>query len=350
MIKRYLILTCLVLTIFLASAQNTEQDSTAVLPDTDLAIDTSIDYDELFSEMELFLDSILAPRSFFLANLSFNNGYFYSFNRTTNRIEMRESYIMSPGLGYYSKSGLGLTISGNAVNDGQQLNLYQMSISPSFDYLKNRKLAAGISYMRYITKESLPFYISPLQNEIYGYFVWRKSWLQPGINVNYGWGNKTEYRKREILYRKLVANAVARGTIRVIDTVSVLITNKQSIVDFTTAASLRHDFYWLNIFSDKDHIRVSPMLSLNAGTQRFGYNQTTGTYTGVTRATLAYNTGTKSISMVEKFKLLSLSMYLRTEYSIGKFFIQPQVIVDYYFPANDDNLTTMFSLNTGFMF
>ena len=51
-----------------------------------------------------------------------------------------------------------------------------------------------------------------------------------------------------------------------------------------------------------------------------------------------------------KFQPLSLTLFLRAEYSIGKFFIQPQFAMDYYFPAKSNNFSTLFSVNTGFMF
>jgi len=43
-------------------------------------------------------------------------------------------------------------------------------------------------------------------------------------------------------------------------------------------------------------------------------------------------------------------MFLRGEYSIGKFFIQPQFTMDYYFPASSGNFTSIFSINIGCMF
>jgi len=158
-----------------------------------------------------------------------------------------------------------------------------------------------------------------------------------------------------------VADAVTRKSLRLLrslrdllDTTSILTsiltTNKQSIVDFTVTGSVRHDFYWLDIFSNKDYIKLSPLLSLSAGTQRFGFNRTSATYSGIKRASLSYSTETKNISLENKFKILSCSLYLRGEYSIGKFFLQPQLIFDYYFPATEDNLSAQFSLNAGFMF
>jgi len=43
-------------------------------------------------------------------------------------------------------------------------------------------------------------------------------------------------------------------------------------------------------------------------------------------------------------------MYLRGEYSIGKFFFQPQLVLDYYFPADTQNFNALFTVNAGFFF
>ena len=45
-----------------------------------------------------------------------------------------------------------------------------------------------------------------------------------------------------------------------------------------------------------------------------------------------------------------LREFLKTEYSKGKFFIQPQVLFDYYFPAKEGNFSTAFLLNAGVIF
>lgn len=349
MIKRYLIITCIVLSSWLAYSQAVTRDSIPPVADNDLGID-SIDYDELFNELGFFLDSILSPRSFFTASLSVNQGSFSFISG--GRVSIQKRNIWTPGLGYYSKRGLGISVTGNVINDGRKWNLYQASVSPSYDYLKNRNIATGVSYLRYFTKDSLPFYTSPLQNEIYGYFLWRKPWLQPGVTVNYGWGSRTEYKKIEKQYEWLLADAVRRRLLRrLLDSAYVINTaNRQSIVDITVSGSLRHDFYWLKVFSDKDYIRLTPLLLMNAGTQKFGFNQTTTTYFGTARTGLLYNTGTREKTFIQDFKVLSLSLYLRGEYTLGKFFLQPQVIFDYYFPASEDNFSTIFSVNAGFTF
>jgi hypothetical protein len=117
-------------------------------------------------------------------------------------------------------------------------------------------------------------------------------------------------------------------------------------------ASVRHDFYWLDILNNKDHIRFSPQLAFTSGTQKFGFNQSSSTYgtTIRTNSNVLYSTENIYLDDKVKFQPLSLSLYLRGEYAIGRFFIQPQLVMDYYFPSAKDNFTALFSVNAGFMF
>jgi hypothetical protein len=346
MFKKILIITCFFVPGSFAFSQSTGKDTIPQRNADDLIID-STDYEDLLNDLDLFLDSILTPRSYVLLNLSAGQGYFNFTNKTNARIKQVKKFIWSPTLGYYDKNGLGITITGYTIYDSAKRYFYQASLTPSYDYLRNRDLATGISYSRYFTRNALPFYTSPLQSELNGYFLWRKSWLQPGVAASYGWGSHTEFNKREILYRRLLAAAAAEGAINIPDTVSILTRNRQSIVDFSLTFSLRHDFYWLDIFSKKDHIRISPLLSVASGTQKFGFNQSNTAF-GNLRAVALNNT--RSVSLQEKFQLLSMTLYLRGEYSFGKFFMQPQLLFDYYFPGENDHVTTLFSLNAGFMF
>ncbi|MBL7744218.1 MAG: hypothetical protein JNN00_12140 [Chitinophagaceae bacterium] len=334
MIKNYLLFACFLFGVATSVAQDTRQDSLPPLTNDDLLMDTSINYDELMDEFDLFLDSLLAPRSYFLANLSVSQGYFNFIKRNPLRIEVTEKNVYTPSVGYYSKSGLGITVAGNIVNDSQRLNLYQVSLSPSYDYLKNRNMALGFSYTRHFTKDSLSFYVSPLQNELNGYFIWRKSWLQPGITAGFGWGSRTAYKERLRFLERLKRRVL------------VITTTEESVTDFSLTASLRHNFYWLNIFSKKDFIRLTPQLAFSAGSQNFGFNQTTGTY-GVNRLNLLYNSGNLNLDNERKFQPLSMTLYLRSEYSVGKFYLQPQFMFDYYFPAENDNFNVLFSVNAG---
>ena len=339
MVKNYFVSTGFVLLSVAGFSQTTPRDTVPVPMHDNLDIDTSFDYDELLKEMDIFLDSLLMPRSYFLTSISAGSGYFNYSKRNNTKLETEKKNVYTPAIGYYYKTGPGLTLSGNIIGDGQQLNLYQFSISPSFDFIQSQDWVGGISYTRYFSKDSLPFYSSPLQNEFNAYFTWRKSWLQPGITASYGWGSRSEYEKQK-KYIRLLRLRRRLGYIFTTNT-------QEDISDFSIAGSLRHSFYWRGILKNKDYIKFTPQIAFSAGTQKFGFNRTTSTYPVNVRnsAGLFYNTGDVSVDEKLKFQPLSLSLYLRPEYNIGKFFVQPQFILDYYIPAG--NLTALFSINAG---
>ena len=301
-----------------------------------------IDYDDLFRDFESFMDSILTPRSFLLANLGVGKGYFNFDSKNTGSITTSRKLRYSPTLAYYHKKGLGMNFTGYIIDDNENLNFYQWGLSPSFDYLEDRRMATGISYTRYFTKDSLPFYTTPLLNEIYAYFMYRALWFKPSVSASYGWGNRSEYREREFLLQDL---RLRRQGYIYVNTI-------ESIRDFMLTASVRHDFYFLDVIANRDHIRMSPQLAFTSGTQRFGFNQSTNTFGTLLRngSNVLFSTENVYLDDVTRFQPLSFTFLLRSEYSIGNFFLQPQFLLDYYFPGDKDDLNAFFSLNLGYLF
>lgn len=324
-------------------AQTPEKDSLSI-PQDDFALTDTADlsYDFLFDEFAAFLDSISKPHSYFMAGVSLGKGYYNYTSKTSVYLQSSQQFTYAPSAAYFHKSGLSITATGNIVNDGENLNLYQVYISPGFDYLKNKKFATGISFTRYFTKDSLPFYTTPLQNEVYGYFTYRKWWLRPSLSVSYGWGSRSDYMQRESLIEDLRLRA--RGFTRV--------NTEESVRDFSVVTSLRHDFYWLDVFSRKDHIRLTPQLNFTSGTQNFGFNQSSNTYATVLRTgtNVLFNSENTYLNDALQFQPLALTLYLRSEYAFGKCYIQPQLILDYYFPATEGKFSTLVSLNAGIIF
>lgn len=263
MIKKCYIILAFTLIGIAASSQSNTSDTTIVPTDNSFLIDTTIDYGELFQDFEAFMDSILSPHSYFLATISLGKSFYNFESKTNSSTKAIQKLTYSPTVGYYHKSGLGINATGYIVDDGTKMNLYQSSVSPSFDYLKNKAIATGISYTRFFTKDSLPFYTTPLQNELYGYFTYRKSWIRPTVAVSYGWGSRSDYSERE---EQLIDIWLRRRGYTYINT-------EESISDFSLTTSIRHDFYWLDVLTYKDHIRFTPQLSFTSGTQKFGFNQ-----------------------------------------------------------------------------
>jgi hypothetical protein len=306
-------------------------------------IDTTLDYsDVMFDELEHFLDSILSPHSYTLTALSIQKGYFNYKSKSEVFLEPTRKLAFTPAVGYYHKNGLGITGTASFVSDRDAFRFYQLAITPSYDYLENKNLATGISYTRYFTRDSLPFYTSPLQNELYAYFTYRKWWFKPMVAASYGWGSRSDYRQREEYITSLQLRRT--GFTRVNTT--------ESVNDFSLITSVRHDFYWLDVFTYNDHIRLTPQLTYTSGSQKFGFNQSSNTYATLIRsgANVLYSSENVYLDNKLYFQPLALTFYLKTEYSIGKFYIQPQLILDYYFPATEKQFSGLVSVSGGFIF
>jgi hypothetical protein len=327
----------LLISLFLSGFASAQQ------PDKPSLVDTSFtDYDALFNELDALLDSLTKPRSFFLVDIGMTTGYFSYESKTSYLLETQRRNIYTPSIAYLSKTGLGISATAAVIHDVEHMNPYQVYVTGSYDYLKSMKFITGIAFSRFFTKRDLNFYTSPLRNEVYAYFTWKKSWLKPSAAFSYGWGNRSDYKEQEdyIYSMQLGMNGFTR------------INTEEHIRDFNIHASVRHDFYWWNILGKTDYIRVTPQFVFTAGTQQFGFNQTSNTYATIPR------TGANVLFVSERvfldnqlvFQPLSLTANLKAEYSKGKFFIQPMLMFDYYFPAPEKNLNTAFLLNAGVIF
>lgn len=319
---------------FLCAADARSQTTDSVSVDT-----TVVDYDELFSELDALIDSLTAPRSFTIAGVGVANGFFtYTHENLTSSTAQRQM-VYSPSVTHYNKRGWGGGAGASVTADGSGLNAYQFSVWGSYDYIKNRKFITGVSLLRYFTKGDLPFYLSPLETEAYGYFTYRKPWLRPSVAVSYGWGSRRAYEEREEQIRNIRG---VRGA-------TTNVTTDERIVDFNVTASLRHDFYFLKIFSSKDFFRLTPQVALTSGTQQFGFNQTSNSYATLRRngRSVLYNSENVTLDNSLNFQPLSLTAFLRSEYSTGKFFVQPQAWFDYYFPATTGGASVSFAVTAG---
>lgn len=309
----------------------------------DPIMDTLPDYDMLFSELEHFIDSITAPRSFALINIGYGTGHFqYQTSRTAIK-EIRKG-IGTPTVGYYNKSGLGIGAVGSLISENNKLLLYQTAVTASYDYLKNRKFLTGVSFTHFFTKDSLPFYTSPLNNQVYAYFSYRDWWLKPALAAGYGWGSITSVQQRKEKIKLLKKGPPATST--------TTIETTEAIADLSLTASVKHDFYWLNVLSKRDYVRLTPQLVVLGGTQKYGLNQTNNSFISEKHSSTSvlYNTEKSYITARSQFQLLSLSGRLRTEFSKGIFFVQPQVLFDYYLPKEEREFAAAFVINAGILF
>ncbi|HEY1022417.1 MAG TPA: hypothetical protein VGE06_08880, partial [Flavisolibacter sp.] len=277
------------------------------------------------------------------------------------------------------------------IHDSSRLKPFQFSLTGTYDYLQNMKFITGVSFTRFFTKDDLSFYTSPLQNEVYGYFTYRNHWLKPSIATSYGWGSRRDVQEQTTLIQEIVEKAAngrglgngnsgngngngnngngnngngngipgsgnsGGGGVEIIEgTETTRTTTYESISDFSLMLSVRHDFYFLKLLSKKDYVRLTPQLSFTGGTQQFGFNALSTSSLTVSNRSKNINvvTGQQDIALEDRlrFQPLSVTALLRSEYATGKFFIQPQFYLDYYFPAPEKKLTASFLINAGFIF
>ena len=139
----------LLLGFFIAMTSSAQQPSKP--PDIDTSF-ADLDYDDLFNELDLLLDSLTAPRSFALFNIAVGYNYFNYQAKESYLLEASKKLTYSPTLSYFFKNGLGISANTVVVNDGQKLNPYQFNITGSYDYIKNNKFITGISLTHFFTR------------------------------------------------------------------------------------------------------------------------------------------------------------------------------------------------------
>jgi hypothetical protein len=302
--------------------------------------DTSVVIESLMKDFDKFLDSLTAPKSFFNVSLGIGSGIFSFENNNSVFLKEEKKLILSPSFGYYHKTGLGISATGYMMNENSKLNFYQYVFTPSFDVIK-RKFSTGISFSKYISKDSLRFYTTPIQNEFFAYFSYKKLWVRPSLSISYGWGSTTQYEKKQ---EKILKRLLQRS-----NRYYVTIKNKETISDLSVTVSVRKDFNWYDVISKDDNITFTPVILLNSGTQNFGFN-TSYTYTLPSAIRVNSMPSNSNITDRTEFAPQSLSMVLRSSYLRGKFLIQPQVLFDYYIPQSDDRFNTLYSVTTAFSF
>jgi len=93
MIKKGILILLLMSSGIYTFSQYTGTDSTQSKARDQQYLDSSINYDELFQDFDYFMDSILTPHSYFMANLSLSNGYYNFDSKTNNTVEASKRVI-----------------------------------------------------------------------------------------------------------------------------------------------------------------------------------------------------------------------------------------------------------------
>jgi hypothetical protein len=306
--------------VFSQESKPTDIDSTAVI-------------DSLLAEMALYgdlMDSV-NNKSYVDLNIGIGNGFFVSKDPTVTNTANSAIYLL--GGGYYHKTGFSLTGILQAVNENGRLNLYQANLTAAYDYSKGQQFAYGGSFTKYFNSGSTGYTASIINNEVYTYIQYKKSWFNPSLAFDYGWGQSSE----------TVVRTIRRPNGQIV-TVPVTTNTKGS--DFSMIASVGHEWEKTGLLTSNDVLNFSPLLFLSAGTSTYGLNNTIGSGGGLQNSRLRNSGGSETT----KFQPQSISLLLNTNYYFGLFYIAPQILVDYSLQYPEDPLSSIFSVNLGLNF
>jgi hypothetical protein len=221
-----------------------------------------------------------------------------------------------------------------SVFDGNA-SFYQYAFSPSYDYLNNRKVAFGVSYAYYLTRDDLSFYATPFKHEVYGYVRGRKGWLRPGFNAGWASGSYQEISRLDT-----VIFGVPR---RITDTSTV------DLTDLAFGFSASHHINIDDIFKSGDALTIIPtaMLTLGAQTYDLQSKTTVISRTRLRNVTRRYNT-TDFDNTGLRFQSVSFS--LSASYFLDKLSLSSGYFLNYFIPETDRKFTHVFSISAGLTF
>jgi hypothetical protein len=275
------------------------------------------------------------PSSYFRTNIGVGNKLYSSQDKAIESLQNTNEIIISPSVAYYNKNGFGISFTGSLLNENDKTDFYQYSVSPFYNYTKGKVANASLSYTHYFEKDIYSSHTSPVQNEFYGSFIFKKPWLKPGISTGYSSGT----------YHVKIANQ--RVHIKYIDTTTIKLSS------FSFAGTLEHSFEFYNLFSKKDGLAFTPQFSFITGinTYQVSHKSSASNYNSFTKKLSKRIRHFQSQAGNDKYEAQSIGLDLDMNYAIGIFYVEPEFYFDYYLPeTKDKRFTQIFNVNIGITF
>ena len=298
------------------------QDTTLTAQETAL-LDSMFQNDEF---LKLLDDSKISYVDF---SAGFSNGVFSLKNNSLNagQAETKNIYYTTSA-SYFHKSGFGAGADIFFANDQGRMVGYQYAINPFYNY-QGKKIAAGISYTRFINGTGTSFSVNPYKNDFYANLELEKPWYKPAVAFGFSSGKYREIYDSVFTYD--IPGPTPPRTVRITDTI------KTKLNYFSLSLSVSHKWSYKNLFEKKDQFEIRPAFMLNFSNQyiNISHSNSLASRRPVVQKLLKAVFGDGTLS--EPFRLQSLAFLLDMSYSIGRFDFAPQLYSDYYFPQTSGN-------------
>jgi hypothetical protein len=310
-----------------------------ISPSDKQLMDSLLQYDEA---LKMF-DNYNKPSSYFRVNIGFGNKLFSSEDRAIESLQNSNQLVISPSVAYYHKTGFGISFSSFLLNENSRTDFYQYSLAPFYNYSRGKIVDALLSYTHYFQKDVYSPNTSPVQNEYYGSLVFKKPWLKPGISAGYSSGVFHEIINIDTTIRI----GAQRVRIKYTDSTNTKLST------FSVAGTVEHTFTFFKIFSRKDGLGFTPQFSFITGMNSYtvSHSSTLTNYNSFTKKRLKRIRHFQSQGKNNQYEPKSLGLDLDLNYSIGRFYFEPELYLDYYLPkTNDSRFTQIFNVNVGLTF
>lgn len=343
-----LIAACLCTTISLKAQQ---KDSIIINKDS---IEKAVD------EFLALLDSAKQPKSYWQLSLGASNTQFSVNNVALNAQQLSKGVTLIPSIMYYDKSGLSITYNNFISLNNVKSGIAQHTITPAFDFSRNKKFDFGFSYTRFIGNKNFAKASSPYQNDFYGYLQFNKWEVQPSVALGYSTGKFTETSRTDTFFVRPITGE--RVNYSVLDTLKV------KLRDFSTILTARHQFTF-DTKKASNYITFTPSVLLFFAKNSYEVEYTSASAYSPRVAYFLRNhpelrelllrqikqsfpdiNETRNFLNSTNYQLQSIGLSLDAAFYFNKFYLNPQVYFDYYLPEADKKFTALFSLQAGFLF
>lgn len=274
------------------------------------------------ADLERQLDSLLnkPKKSEVVIGLGFGNNPAYGGKITDPFRPVTMKSFLSPNISYNHKSGLYASVYSYYLLNATRDPWFELDLNAGYDHTKNKNFISGISYTRYFYKDSSDIPVTPITNEIFAYFFYRKWWLEPGLSVDFGWGKFKEQLNRR-------TERTITGS------------------DFNIIADVRHSFIFLDVLKKDDAILLMPVASFTAGTAHYYSNLKSFQYVSRSKLIKRRNRRNDETSISDKtgFQPRAVDLGVRLSYILGRITISPSYTVFKLLQGDDNNITGYFT-------
>ena len=281
------------------------------------------------------------PKNALDVSVGIGNGSFSAHNNAANATGVDNKIIFTPSIVYRLKSGFSFGLTGFLTSDSAKgTELYQTGLSAGYEY-DGKEVTTGITYTRYFSDRNKYNTKSLYQNDIYAFVKKAKGILQPGLSLGFDNGEYKEADFASVLVKRPL-NPRGDTVITGFDS-----TNNKATY-FSVTASVEHDFSFYKLFSKDDELDFVPSLMLNLGKDDLNQTHTNTINRPLVKRILANR---KKNTPTNKFEVQSIAASFDFTYSVGKFFLQPNIYLDYYLPeTTSKRLTAIYAVTLGFSF